>query len=104
MHRHLPYPEDGDALFHGTKEKWQGKGNQHNRCAIFCAGRHNELSHPHTAAIERIVCSFFKCSSLQYFNGDASSRGGLRASPKRKKNHPPDSCQEDDASCYERLN
>ena len=44
MHRHLPYPEDGDALFHGTKEKWQGKGNQHNRCAIFCAGRHNELS------------------------------------------------------------
>lgn len=37
MHRHLPYPEDGDALFHGTKEKWQGKGNQHNRCAIFYA-------------------------------------------------------------------
>lgn len=35
--------------------------------------------------IERIVFSFFKCSSLQYFNGDASSRGGLRASPKRKK-------------------
>lgn len=54
--------------------------------------------------IERIVCSFFKCSSLHYFYGDASSLGGLRASPKRKKNHPPDSCQEDDASCYERLN
>ena len=57
-----------------------------------------------TQQIERIVCSFFKCSSLQYFNGDASGRGGLRASPKRKKNHPPDSCQEDDTSCYERLN
>ena len=28
MHRYLPYPEDGDALFHGTKEKWQGEGNQ----------------------------------------------------------------------------
>ena len=35
--------------------------------------------------IERIVCSFFKCSSLHYFYGDASSRGGLKASPKRKK-------------------
>lgn len=30
MHRHLPYPEDGDALFHGTKEKWQGKGNRNH--------------------------------------------------------------------------
>ena len=67
MHRHLPYPEDGDALFHGTKEKWQGEGNQNNRCAIFYATL--IMSSPtHTPQqIERIVCSFFKCSSLHYF-------------------------------------
>ena len=38
-----------------------------------------------TQHIERIVCSFFKCSSLHYFYGNASSRRGLKVSPKRKK-------------------
>ena len=104
MHRHLPYPEDGDALFHDTKEKWQGEEINITDAQYFVpAAILNSPTHT-PQHIERIVFSFFKCSSLQYFNGDASSRGGLKASPKRKKNHPPDSCQEDDASCYERLN
>lgn len=104
MHRHLPYPEDGDALFHGTKEKWQGEEINITDAQYFVpVAILNSLYHT-PQQIERIVCSFFKCSSLHYFYGDASGRGGLRASPKRKKNHPPDSCQEDDASCYERLN
>ena len=104
MHRHLPYPEDGDALFHGTKEKWQGEEINITDAQYFVpAAILNSPTHT-PQHIERIVCSFFKCSSLHYFYGDARNGGGLKASPKRKKNHPPDSCQEDDASCYERLN
>ena len=85
MHRHLPYPEDGDALFHGTKKRGEMKEINITGAQYFVPVAIMSTPTHKPQQIERIVCSFFKCSSLHYFYGDASSRGGLKASPKRKK-------------------